>query len=368
MESRLYDEYSQDNFKDDIKKSKNKNLIHEYWICLGLLKSQLCTQVKDDIKCETDIVDDIINTNISFFENTKKNIKVPIVSVDGTCCTGKSTLCSRNVHIKTNYHMSNIGMNTNSASAIGYYFHSLKLMCDFVKLHKKSDKLVLSDRTPWNNILWSLIWKMIVIIKQQQQHDYKYIEESNSYSIMNDICNRRVYTDKILNMWKMIMSIPHSSLMKELVCSTLTVFIVDSNEKGTRDRLKCRGTGSDVERSHWDYYIDVQNYAYALVASKYPDNICIIDINRYADKFDHKTIMKTINDLLVYHFKNFKYENINIKFDHDDSNMFVCDKVSLEGTLYERQRPFKMDGFCTNIKHAYVNYRSEQNYSEVDKK
>lgn len=366
MNNTLHDEFNQDTFnlaEFNNTSSNRKNLYspEKYWQSMGLLNSQLAFERRPTMDDENDIINDIKETNIRFF-NTKKTPSIPIISIDGTCCTGKSTLCSRHNSIKTNKFMSSVGMNSHPASAISYYYNSLKLMTDFVKNNTKyNDKLNLSDRTPWNNFLWSLIWKMIVIMKDEHQIFIKQVKDNtNAYCILKQIDFPSVYTDTVLNLWKVIMESIHEVCWVSFTKTTIPIFIVNGNELLIRERMKVRAEGSDVIRSDWDFYIAVQNYAYAFLAAQYPEDICIIDTNRYADCFSQETIMDAIHELLKKEFQNIHENEILTNFDDDDTNMLVvCDKLSVDGTSYERKRCHEMDKFYSDLKHGYGEYRKQ---------
>ncbi|UOT91795.1 p-loop NTPase [Aratus pisonii nudivirus] len=370
---RLHEEFNEDKFLNVHKKGYNVNssdkLSTSYWLSMGLYKSKLARPL---FKSETQIIlekcirEDILNINKEFFTNTS-NVKVPIISLDGTCCTGKSTLCNKHLCIKTNQFLSSVGMNTNPSSALGYIYSSLKMMRNFVVKNKEVDnKLVMSDRTAWNNILWSCIWKIIAIMNNDSEDNFWCNTTSqNAYTYLQNIKRDYVYSDTILNLWTTIIDNVHTNILNAMVTSTVHVFIVDSNESNVKLRLKNRATGKDLERSEWESYIAIQNFAYAYIASKYPKEICIVDISRY--ECNHKDVMNILNDILEEKFLGYnKHNNIHLEFDEDSSHMFVCENLNIDGINHERSRPFMMDNFCSNIKYAYEEYRNDQVLSKND--
>ena len=330
----------------------------KYWTSLGLCESQLRQPlVSSPLQSSEEILKDIEKINYKFFDNVQ-HPSIPIVSIDGVCCCGKSTLCFKYEHIKTNKYITSVGMNSNPCSALGYYNTSLKLMDSFVREHKDSKAIILSDRTPWNNYMWSIIWKLIASVDTFSEDA---TATKNSYTTLNDITTTDdvVFTDFILNVWAQLMSTIYAPTLKDLITSTVPIFIVDSNEINVKNRMRQRNTGSDLERSNWDYYVALQNYAYAFVAAKYPEHICIIDISRY-ENVTQEVVLQAVEKLLETHFAQFAQNNPSyLKYDNSSSSI-ICQKLSFDGDLHERHRPACMDEFYSNLKIEYVNLRNRE--------
>ncbi|UBZ25623.1 TK3 [Carcinus maenas nudivirus] len=353
MEGRLYLEYNHDdpNNQKTFEEKQNKT-INNYWINMGFINSQHFHTL-NPIYSKGDIYQDIMESNAKFFGHPR-DPKIPIYSLDGTCCTGKTSLVGKYPNIKTNTSLNSIGMNTNPASALGYYFSSLKLMNEFVNENKLIDDLIFSDRTPWNNFLWALIWKLLAVMSAENVSIQAKMGYSNSYTYMNALENNTlVYSDYVLNLWSQIMDSVHTEVWLELINTTIPIFLVDSNEDDVYKRLIQRNTGSDLERSKWVHYIAVQNYAYTYLAQKFPKHICIIDINRYKN-MNHADVLEAVEDVLK-NYNMLDYSNWTpLKFDEDNTNMFPCAKFNNTGKRYQRLRPIAMDSFYSHLKRAYA--------------
>ncbi|QBB28639.1 p-loop NTPase [Homarus gammarus nudivirus] len=349
-ELRFYSEFNQDDFKDfNSKEELETDQNSMYWACMGL--EEFDSKSTKPINTIEKIEDDIIKSNEAFFGNISNNMsKIPIISVDGTCCTGKSTLCSEHKSIKPSKHMSSVGMNTSPAGGIGYYYASLKALSQFYENQHDSDTLLLSDRVPWNNFQWSLIWKCLVGDNNEKVH-------RNSYTYCRNLVpSDMVYSDYTLNCWKQILSNTSNLVLQELVNSTIPIFLVDSCEANVRERMANRNTGSDSERCGWEHYIAVQNFAYAYFAKKFRKDICIIDINRYRS---HNDTMTAISNILNKYMSQLQQRVIEPLFDCNNSEVFVCSRLSPEGIEHERNRPLQMDEFCSNLKNAYKEIRED---------
>lgn len=359
---RLHGEFNHDTFSPFLFSKDNDSFRpHEYWISLGLLDSQLAKPKESSILCEGDdcVLSDIKEINYEFFNNLDQlNPDIPVLSVDGTCCTGKSTLCDRHLTIKTNKAISSVGMNTHPAGALGYYYESMFHMKNHFLKHRTSEQLIVSDRTPWNNYLWSSIWKIITTMAKTKEEEVKV--HTNQFCKLKAIKpKRKVYSNDVLINWRCILDNTHSVLWNSIVSNTVPIFVVDSNEENVKARMKRRAMDSDLERSDWSYYVAVQNYAYAYLASLYPKQICIVDISRYSNTHSHKEVMEILNLLLMNTFQDLKKSEVKFDFDNDDSHMFVCDQLSSDGVQFERTRPFKMDKFYSDIKDGYMTFRDD---------
>uniref|UniRef100_A0AAU8GCV2 Uncharacterized protein n=1 Tax=Faxonius propinquus nudivirus TaxID=3139431 RepID=A0AAU8GCV2_9VIRU len=330
--------------KNNIKKEEliEESFSEAYWISLGLKKSQCAIGSLYNLSYN-DIFSTIISQNIKFFNNFHKIVPdTNVWCIDGTCATGKSsTFKDMN---KTNRFIHSIGQNTHPGGAMGYYFKSLKIM-------STAPVNSIWDRTPYNNIFpWYSIWMILSHIKANTE---EYITNFNSYtSLLNnnkiEALNCNIVTDKELNIWNNFLDNIHTDVLKSIVNSAKTILIVDSNEKVATERLYKRAKNSDVFRSSWPCYIKVQNYAYALMALKFPENFCIIDLNTLGN--DQNLMQTIIKDIIE------KYpiiENKKKLFEplQPETPLHFLNKKYEDG---ERLRPILTSQFCSNIKNINI--------------
>lgn len=266
------------------------NPLH-YWMSLGLRKSQCAAAKLENSNDYTQIYDDIKHRNNIFFKNyDSEPVLIPIWSIDGTCATGKSSSIP-NI-FKTNAHMKIFGINSHPYSSIGYYYTS----CKILKEKLIEGVTVTSDRTPYNNIYpWYSIWQMISLVKDVkiERTINSYVEELTKTEL-EFIPN--LFSDIFLNKLQACMELAPDHTLNTLVNTTKTILVVDSNEAQVRKRLARRNESSDLERSKWDFYITLQNYAYAYMALKYPKQFLLIDINRYNNNMS--LVQEVIRDLV----------------------------------------------------------------------
>lgn len=262
--------------------------VPNYWISLGLRKSQCAAPVLVCPTYET-IYQDIKHRNSIFFAKFDTTpVDVPIWSIDGTCATGKSSSLSN--MFKTNTHLNIFGINTHPYSSIGYYYSSLKMLSEKARVSN-----IVADRTPYNNLYpWISIWQMIALIEKE-----KYTKSRNSYTTefnteeYNLIPN--IFNDYLLNKFRDFLDIYPDYVYTEFVSTTKTILVVDSNENKVKARLASRNENSDLERSKWMCYITLQNFAYAYMALKFPENFIIIDLNRYDGQIT--SVQNVINEI-----------------------------------------------------------------------
>ncbi|QLI62394.1 p-loop NTPase [Dikerogammarus haemobaphes nudivirus] len=318
------------------------NPLH-YWQSLGLIKSQ-CAQpkLKNALTVEN-VYADIKHQNNLFFKHFDDNpVEIPIWSIDGTCATGKSRTMEQ--IFKTNRHIKLFGLNTHPYSSMGYYYTSCKLL---KKEIEKGNKIV-SDRTPYNNLYpWFSIWQMISFIKNKNlpRKVNSYIEHLTPHEL-SFIPN--LYNDYILNKFESFMNIGNDTVLSKLSSTTKTILYVNSDEKITRQRLRERNEDSDYERSFWDFYITLQNYAYAYMALKYPQNYIIIDLNRYYNNLD--IVQKSVHKILKFEIPK---KNDSMSFEPLEFTKPISLTV-LEFQKSERIRPIIMEQFYNQIKHITV--------------
>ncbi|UHB41769.1 p-loop NTPase/TK3 [Macrobrachium rosenbergii nudivirus] len=352
--SGIYEIYNTDNVKENEYKlfpHKSWSYLEKYWISKGFPHITSTKIINETIE---GMIEDIKILNNTFF-TAQVEVVNPIISVDGTCCTGKSTLARNFINIKSNDFMSNIGMNLHPAGALGYYFTSLKLFHQFYNDNFKTKIPIITDRTAWNNYLWGMIWKIIAYFNVFKPE----LVPINAYTQAFDmVLDTPVYSDMTLNMMKILLDLIHPEILESLISYNKCIFIVDSNELETRQRLKNRNTDSDLERSEWDDYITIQNFAYAYIAQKYPQYICLIDLHKY-NFLSHSDKMEAIARIIkeLYHpteeyLPNTCFENL-----HPDK---ICRLVTVLGKEHERYRPIEMDKFSSQIKYAYAKYVEDE--------
>lgn len=329
-----------DNYEPVIKNDKVTTVTpHHYWITIGLPESQCCSKYSTASSL-ADQVEEVKIQNSKFFANFYKNeTKIPIWSIDGLCATGKTSM--KLDMIKTNMHLNNIAINTHPHNALGYYFSSCKLLKE--NCHK------VSDRTPYNNLYpWISIWHMISDAENNGYTEF----ESNSYSmLLTEDEKSLVYTtisDETINTWRIFMKLLADSTIDDLVTTTKCIILVDSNEEAARTRLRNRGlknpTTSDLERSEWSYYIKMQNYAYAFLAYQYPENFCIIDLNKYYSD------LSTVQDIVKSIVTEYTIESEPKMMFKDLKSESPMHYLVKEYEDSERIRPYQAQSFYSCIK------------------
>ncbi|UVT30834.1 p-loop-NTPase [Penaeus vannamei nudivirus] len=344
---------------------KFKQVDHDYsnyWFSMGFTSLQCLRSPKWDFTTKLEVLEDIVSNNREFFDNKTPPV-MPVVSIDGTCCTGKSTICKQFNSIKTNRSITSIGMNTNPLSALGYTFTSLNLLRDFVKRAKDKEDVVLSDRTIFNNYQWSIIWQMIALPKHERCKDIEDGVNENAYTIINSIAPKnKVFSDKLLNMWNSLLENFNTFAEKEIAKYTKIIYLVDSDDASVRARMKKRAEGSDVERSEWQNYVNIQNFAYAHFAQRNPHLVCFIDIRKYINN-DIK--MADVMNIIV-HLINTRIRPMVIKSPNDTNILFEpyedrigCSKITQSYRNHERMRPLAMDKFYSKYKVEYKRIKDE---------
>lgn len=323
----------------------------DYWKSMGFTSLQTIhskCEKKESLTVE-DIIEDIYFTNKSFFANTNL-VKLPIVSIDGTCCTGKTTICNKFKSVKTNQYFNNVGMNTNPLGALGYFYTSSSILKDFAEANKKESVLI-SDRTPFNNYQWSMLWQMIALHKHCKTLNIEKKTDFNAYTIINNINGVSVYSDTLLNMWRAILSNISTVVLDDFMKTTKIIYIVDSNEQAVKERMRIRNTGSDFERSYWNTYISIQNFAYAYFAEKYPKQVCFIDLNAY-NRLPLEDILEAVISVIKKKCSNIASNPDLLKFEECKLSI-SCINYNKRYREHERKRPYNMDRFYSKIKIDY---------------
>lgn len=183
--------------------------------------------------------------------------------IDGVCATGKTSLLSPERLVKTNDRLYCVANNTHISSALGYTFTSLELMqLDLSKVY---------DRTPYHNIYpWLPIWTSLASFGTDSSHRVT----------VSDIHNTLTNT-------------VHRKTMEFLVDKVKCILLVDSNEEMARERLAKRNCDDDSKRARWPNYIRLQNLFYYYLATTYPKQFILIDLNAFCG--DLSRVQKTIN-------------------------------------------------------------------------
>lgn len=207
-------------------------------------------------------LDAIIENNREYFDNLKEPVNLKAISIDGTCSVGKSSFST--TMYKPNKDLNLIAMNTHVSSAMGYVFTAIQ--------YAQEKQVELLDRTVFNNLQWFYIWKIISYMfvtkfdKSLIDTIWQYYAECCLNDVVNDFC---VKTSKI-------------------------IYIINSDESTVYDRLRARNTGSDYERSHWPFYISIQNYMYYKFWEKNKKNICILDAGCFDSITDMHNVLASI--------------------------------------------------------------------------
>lgn len=311
--------------------------VQNYWTSLGFIKSQCSAPALLQPTYE-DIYQDIKHRNNIFFSQFEQEaVDIPIWSIDGTCATGKSSSLSN--MFKPNNKLNTFAINTHPYSALGYYYSSLKMLAE-----KATISNIVVDRTPYNNLYpWISIWQMLALIENEKYTKTRnsYVKEFNTEEY-DSIPN--MFNDYLLNKFKNLLEIYPDYIYTEFISTTKTILIVDSNEAKVKARLANRNEGSDLERSKWECYITLQNFAYAYMALKFPANFLIIDLNRYDQQL---TSVQNIISEITKKQPTIKTNPINFQ------RLEPTNPIALTVTDFEkleRMRPMRYTQFYTNIK------------------
>lgn len=272
------------------------------------------------------IINHIKDTNSTFFNSfyeklDEMNYKYKSITVDGTCCVGKSTLLSLLSqhginHAKSNNMMYTSNINTHISYSMGYSYKSLELMEEYENM--------VWDRSPYNNIFWFKLW-----------------------CIISKTFNVDVLDELHFSMFRTILESDSSNVLEQIFLTCVpNILIVNSDEDFCKQKLKCRKTGSDVERSNWNHYITIQNFAYSWLASKYPNKIILIDAAQYINNHVNghsllqESIVEIIKDLMprLKHNTTFINQKLN---DHKIS--YFNDTFNVENKILPLLMSFKMD-------------------------
>ena len=124
-----------------------------------------------------------------------------------------------------------------------------------------------------------------------------------------------------------------------------TILLVDSNEEAAKQRLIHRNKSQDMQRSSWMHYIRVQNFAYMYLATKFPEDYCIIDLN-YLN--GNQTLMQKIIRHIINTYKVTRANPITF-------SPLKCGTVkpllSPMAEQFERTRNYQQLKFTKNMKY-----------------
>lgn len=203
-----------------------------------------------------------LNTDIIFPDRNKS------ICIDGTCCCGKTTIVSRykrGKKINELYDMTCY----NIAPILGvvYYFEYLKLYNDSMKC--------IFDRSPYSNLIWSLIWTVL--------------SKHGNYKTITDIYEE---FDRVLEMSKFY---PDDIYVVFVINSDIDKLI--SYYKIRYDTLKKNKTQSVHSWQIKSYFI-AQNICYYYFAKKFNYPLFDLknnDINSVYDQISEKYLLYLIS-------------------------------------------------------------------------
>lgn len=336
-----------------------------YWIAMSFPNSPCC-KFSISPKVESDalqnpedltaVVNSVIRQNINFFENFEKKLpRTRVWNLDGVSAIGKSSTFE-NIQ-KTNTRINCIGQNTHPGAHMGYLITSIKMMTE-------SEANTIWDRTPYNNTLWFSIWEIITHIKNNKK-SYNNENDTNTYceSLICDknkkkLLGNHVLTDSQLLYWKICMNGTRNDIYSWLASNAKTILLVDSNELDATTRLRKRNNGHDLQRSKWLHYIRVQNFAYMYLATNFPEDFCIIDLN-YLN--GNQTLMQKIVRCIVDKYKINKADPISFR-------PLKCATVkpilTPRAQEFERTRNFQQLKFTKNLKYLAIDIERRDFYED----
>ena len=327
-----------------------------YWTAMSFPNSQCgknsisSKEENDALKNSEDllaIVNSIICQNITFFENFESKLPMTRVwNLDGVTACGKSSTI-KNIQ-KTNTRINCIGQNTHPGGHMGYLITSIKMMTE-------SKANTIWDRTAYNNTLWFSIWEIISHIKgnaeayNQENYTNTYCESLITDQNMKKLLGNHVLTDSQLLSWNICMNETRNDIYGWLASNAKTILLVDSNELNATARLSKRNNGHDLERSKWLHYIRAQNFAYMYLATNFPEDFCIIDLN-YLN--GNQTLMQKIVRCIIEKYKINDANPISFK-------PLRCATVkpilTPRAQEFERIRNFQQQKFTKNLKYLAIN-------------
>lgn len=183
--------------------------------------------------------------DICNFKINKKLLKSPThtIFVDGTSCTKKSTILSKTgiETTKVQYHANTKNPDTYFPSLIGYIATGIN--------NQNCGKPHFNDRSPLNVLEWRILWKIM-----------------DNY--MKTIGNKRpnLKIPKIFELFdnykNIFLSLKNSYYYQYFRSKINGIAFIDSNVERC-DELRClRNENTDLQRSQWLFYTDLQNLMY----------------------------------------------------------------------------------------------------------
>lgn len=252
----------------------------------------------------------IKNDHVSFFNDP---VYYRSVAIDGLCCVGKSSFGNffrEAKMIKPQAGVHYVARNTHPSSCLGYLYSYIKNM-DSIG-NTEPDKFYMYDRMPINAIMWNNIWRMIGLAMDDDLNDIDSIDDGKRKSLFK-------LTDYMAN-----------NIMNTYGRLGKNIIIIDSDIELAKSRMMARGKGSDVERSSWKNYIQIQNYAYKMLQFRWPNLYYLIDLSDYNGDISsmHKDLKSIIGKLM----KTIKLEPSPFTFAPlaDTSHVISCGDVEKE--------------------------------------
>lgn len=277
-----------------------------------------------------DDLDFVKMSNSKYFNNYNVRSTLNGWTIDGVCAIGK-TSSVRNIR-KTNHALSLIAHNTHPSSALGYTFTQLKMQCN--------DPSSVWDRNAFNNYLWLKIWQCI------------------GQALSNN--ESRISLETLKHAYDQL----HPDTLHLLAKLSRNIILVDSNELRSILRLNNRNEGSDQVRSQWMFYIQVQNYFYARLATDFPQYFVLIDVDWFDGSLDR---VQAVIRKIIYESED-AIDNKPVTL---NENVFIplavdCKKSILgeEGEDRERWRPIQTITFTNGAKRIvpYIRQLKQKTY------
>lgn len=294
---------------------KQYESINKYWQNYGFHSVFTYVQSGGSSMSLDEAVNLIKRVNSRFFNESPLRKMTATWTVDGLSACGKTSTYKDTIIRKSNNHMALIAHNTHPSSHIGYSFTQLKMQMN--NAHS------IWDRNAFNNYVWLKIWSCI-------SYAHKFKCERVPLNVM-----RRVFDE--LN----------SDTIRFFGDAAANIIVVDSNEESARSRLAQRNENSDLHRSNWLYYQQVQNYFYARLTHDFPDKFCLIDINWFDGSLH---LMQNVIRCLI----ESESITVNDSFAPPLFEPLVCDVkkgfLKYEYEKYERMRPIQTLSFTHGAK------------------
>lgn len=193
---------------------------------------------------EYEIMLSLIN-HIPRVEASYNFTKIPIIFIDGTCCTGKTTIVAQThrTSIKINNLIPNIGKayNNNSLASFLYMFEQ-------IPIYKNMEHVLIFDRSIISNYIWFSIHYLMGLM----------LAIKDSPLIESYLWARPFLSAYALDM--------NTSLLLNYLPKIHGVFLINSNYESWRKAMYARNNGSDRAYSNSRIYLYAQNHTYRFFA------------------------------------------------------------------------------------------------------